>query len=326
MTETAAPELDPADRKRSPAYPTIDLGAAIEKARKLYTEDKGSPASPEVIAGHWKSKTSSSAFMQWLASLKRFNLLVEVGKPGSSRQWKVSPQAVDIFLLPDEDPKRVQRVKELALAPKPHQELWAEYGVTLPSDAKLLHQLVTTRGFKPNSAKELITQYRKTLAFAGLTEADKVVEQRQDPAPNGDSPPAFGVGDFVQWESAGALRLPHPKRLTGFSPDGAWAFVDGSKTGIAVGELRRAAPPLTPPQKEKPVFQANSNAPLNPDYDKPDVDPSQVKSYAMTVDTGDVLVQWPARLSQEDYDTASAWLEGMKKKMKRAVAKDDSQD
>lgn len=42
---------------------------------------------------------------------------------------------------------------------------------------------------------------------------------------------------FVQWVSGGSEIFTEPRRVTGFSDDGKFAFVEGTKTGIPVSEL-----------------------------------------------------------------------------------------
>lgn len=42
------------------------------------------------------------------------------------------------------------------------------------------------------------------------------------------------AGDYVQWESQGVLQFSVPRKVTGFSEDEEWAFVEGSNTGAPV--------------------------------------------------------------------------------------------
>lgn len=56
------------------------------------------------------------------------------------------------------------------------------------------------------------------------------------------APLPFKPGAFVQWESNGILQMPAAKRLSHFSDDCGFAFVEGSTTGIPVAELIADAP------------------------------------------------------------------------------------
>lgn len=46
------------------------------------------------------------------------------------------------------------------------------------------------------------------------------------------------VGDNVQWESGGVKRFKSPRKVTAISECGNWAFVEGTKTGLPISELR----------------------------------------------------------------------------------------
>lgn len=60
--------------------------------------------------------------------------------------------------------------------------------------------------------------------------------------PDVATPSPFKPGDYVQWESNNVLRMPEAKRLSHFSDDGNFAFLEGSTTGIPVEELIAADP------------------------------------------------------------------------------------
>jgi len=175
MSEASAP---PKDRVRSPQYPIVDLESAVEKIRTLYKEDKGAAATMSVIAAHWESSEKSSGFMQTVATLRRYGLLEDA----PNRQVKPTKLAIDIILLPVDDPRRATAIKTAALLPKIHHILWKEYGTNLPSDANLIHALVQTHQFKHDAAKDVVRVYKNTLAFAKLSEGDKMREVLADEA------------------------------------------------------------------------------------------------------------------------------------------------
>lgn len=165
---------DPAAGKRSPSYPALALEDALLKVNTIYKEDRANPATPEVIAQHLGTTPKSSAFLQTLAALQRFGLLEEIeGKP---RRLKLTKDAVDLYLLPSDDPRRSQLTRAAALRPKVFAELWELHGTDLPSDANLRYSLITERGFLDNAADDLIKKYKKTIAFAGLGKGDTVLK------------------------------------------------------------------------------------------------------------------------------------------------------
>jgi len=165
-------------KKRSPAYPSIPLSEAIEKVRAIYRADKGAPGTMEVIASHLESSPKSSGFLQAVSSIVRYGLMDDLeGKP---RRLKVSKSAIDIILLPDTDPRRIEAIQQAALAPKPFMELWSQFGIDHPSDQNLQHELVQNRKFQPDTASDLIEQYKKTIQFAKLGIDDKIDESKDD--------------------------------------------------------------------------------------------------------------------------------------------------
>ena len=108
--------------------------------------------------------------------------------------------------------------------------------------------------FLPNGNRSLIRrrwmhfihEYRDTIAFAKLTESDKVTSEVKDSGDEEGSETTFvpKVGDWVQWEHNGVLGLPEPKQIKGFSSDREWAYVDGQNGACPTRELIPESAPL----------------------------------------------------------------------------------
>lgn len=160
---------------RSPSYPAIDLEKAIERAKELWHEERQHPASVETIIKHWGYRSLNGPASLTLAALKKFGLTKDEGT-GSSRVASVSDLAVDILGNPDKK-ARLDAVREAALTPRIHRELWEKYGSTLPSDANLRWELTRQRGFTETGADEFIPEYRATIAYAQLLPAGTVSPQ-----------------------------------------------------------------------------------------------------------------------------------------------------
>jgi hypothetical protein len=92
----------------------------------------------------------------------------------------------------------------------------------------------------------------------------KVLESKQSQKEGDQSAPPQ-IGDHVQWESNGQIQF-EAKRIRGFSPDGLWAFVDGSDTGLPIEELTI----VNAEAIEKPIKQIGIDfvAPKPPNVDK----------------------------------------------------------
>jgi hypothetical protein len=74
-------------------------------------------------------------------------------------------------------------------------------------------------------------------------------EQRngQNAKPEGDNTVTYGgarVGDWVDYESDGAIANPQPMRVRHVSEDGKWVFVDGSLAGLEMNQVIVAEPPV----------------------------------------------------------------------------------
>jgi hypothetical protein len=156
-------------RTRSPAYPYIDLRAALEKATVLWKVEGRHPAVIHVIMQHWGYKEESSTGYSCVAALKKFGLVDHEGM-GDERQIRLSNLALAILL--DDDPNSVSRqeaLKTAALNPRIHAELWDKYGPDLPSDQSLKRFLVLERSFNETAVDEFLDEYKQSISFAGLT-------------------------------------------------------------------------------------------------------------------------------------------------------------
>ena len=294
------------DRKRSPNYPSISLLQAVSRLSKLYTKIGINAGTKEVLAAEWDTTAKSSSFLQAIASLGKYGLLIAMA--GTPRKFKLSRDALDIVMLPATDPKHVAAIKRAALVPTLFRDLWEEHGADIVSDDDLKHLLVTKHEFRPDAAADVVRQYRRNIEFANLGDADRIPTDNQD----------IEVGDLIQW-----AQFPEPLPVTGKSSDGTHVFVDGSQSGLPVDQIRKIEPtngsPTMTPQPQSPL--AGVAPPINPNY-KPSAIVAAltgVKEYGLTVDTGQVIVRWPETLSEEDFETIEGWIDGLKRKIRRSV-------
>ena len=190
MTETNSGEQR--IRGRSPSYPAIDLEAAVQKVKKLYDIERQHPTPAETVARHWNYKGLSGSAVLSLAALKKFGL-IEIEGTGPQRKARVSKLAVNILLNPDAD-ERLTALKQAALRPSIHRELWDKYGAHPPSEANLRWELTQERAFTERGASEFIPQYLSTISFAKLTEDDSVQELTDE----GDNATGDATGDSIE--------------------------------------------------------------------------------------------------------------------------------
>ncbi|HEV2987140.1 MAG TPA: hypothetical protein VG759_01765 [Candidatus Angelobacter sp.] len=264
MADSAAkPVVVPPKRHhRSPAYPAISLSQAIKRAEEFYAKERRNPASFNAAAVHWGYKPTSSGALLAAAALKSYGLLDELETTSGGRTFKVSELGLRIVADKRPDSKeREAAIKEAALKPKIHAEIWRKYNGSLPSDTELSHRLDFDWHFNENSIPVFLKVLRDTISFAKLNNSDNISDGGEDSSQAGDdldSGPK--IGDYIQWESLGMLRLPEAKRLQGFSEDGQFAFVEGSDTGIPSSEIIPAEPPAHEAPKPPTLLRSGGRA------------------------------------------------------------------
>ena len=242
----------------------------------------------------------------------------EPGIVGCDRRWtqfrcagcSIRPgdaQALKILLdTRGDSSERDALIKQAALAPKIHQQIWNKWGEGI-SDENLRHALVFDweTPFNEKSVDGFIREYRDTIAFAKLTESDKVPSEDSDNDGAGGAVYIPQVGDFVQWESQGILQFSEPKRVRALSADGTHVFVDGTSTGLPVTDLVRASAPSGTSQPK----DLRLPLPLN----------KNMQEDVFSLSEGRVVIQWPAPLSAESIQDLKDWLKIVERKITRSV-------
>jgi hypothetical protein len=250
-------------RERSPSYPAIPLGPAVERAKELYRIEKAYLTPTDTILQHWDYRPRSGSGMVALAALIKFGLLEAEGS-GTSRKAKVTDLALRIVRdTREESPDRDRLLKEAALKPQIHGELWERYGGSLPSDSNLEHTLKFEYSFTGLGATELIRELRATLAFAHLDEGDEDLEagptSYPEPAASGQiRGSAQRSGEAIRHPGANAgemvLSLPIPgsdkwpslhlpARITSADWDQMIAVLQAMKPGIVAREVPKEPEP-----------------------------------------------------------------------------------
>jgi len=226
---------------RSPAYPYIDLGKAIEKAMAI--NDAGASRTalpPETFYKIWNLGAQSSGARQTMAALNHFGLVEYLGR-GDDRKVKLSELALRI--VHDKRPESTERlsaIQEAALTPPIHTELYEKYGQFLPADVVLETFLLRDKGFNDGAAQSLVAEYKATLELARLDKPGNMPSTGDQNAKLPTQLQEVAVGDLVQVEINGVLQLPHPKRVRAVQEhQGAkWVFIEGSETGIPMTQTQ----------------------------------------------------------------------------------------
>jgi hypothetical protein len=272
--------------ERSPNYPVISLEEAIARAKR-FRDVAGRGAIPVPAAAKaWGFSEKSSGGRMIVSALVKFGLLEESGR-GANRSLRLAPLAFDILL--DERPESEERaaaIRRAALTPKIHADLWSKWQANLPSDPDLRTYLLKDLRFTEAGVNDFIKEYKETIAFAKLTCTDD---------------------NNFKTEGHGARgAAPNPQPVPGEpSPP-------QSKDCPQQATSRAAEPPAPQPPKQAPP----SRRPPMQTGTKEDV---------FTLEEGQVILQWPERMSQESFEDFESWLQLVIRKARRSVRSDQTE-
>lgn len=156
-------------RDRSPAYPNVTLGAAIERLIEFDAYFKRSAARPEKVGEAWGIK--GKAYVDRTAAALRYFGLLEYQNTGPARQVVVSEEGRKFLRAQQEETKR-DVIKTAALRPKQIAKFWELWGRDRPADAACIDELVFKNGFSDNGARDFLKVYDETIIFAQLSNSD----------------------------------------------------------------------------------------------------------------------------------------------------------
>lgn len=248
---------DRTKRERSPAYPGISLGQAIDRAQVLYDQERRNAAPVTTVVRHWGfSNPSNGAATVALSALEKFGLIAVTGT-GSNRKVRLTDLALTILLNPDKT-EVAHSIREAALNPPIHRLLWNEYQGDLPSDDTLRYELIVGKRFSERGADNFIGQFRATIAFAKLDPLDSVAapdNEPSEPAAPVSEPGRTDLGRVFKEpgyrpKEAGVLTIPVP--LAGAEPvtiegkfpitEAAWGQLMAVLTAMKPGLVKDEVP------------------------------------------------------------------------------------
>lgn len=172
--------VDKKKRVRSPNYPFIPLGEAIEFARLLYKNQKQYSVALDIAAKDWDFRSAKTSYMsQHVAALSSYGL-IDVEGGGSAKKIKISTLAFNILI--DDRPQsetREKLIKEAALKPPIFKKIYDAYPSELPVEHTLDYELKTTYKFNPDSVMDVIKILRKTFDFAKVYKSG-IIEKKDE--------------------------------------------------------------------------------------------------------------------------------------------------
>ena len=247
ISETPPQPPVPMGKGRGASYPSLTLREAVGKLKKFWVEEKKAAVPVSSAVKHWGYGEKSSGGRQAVSTLLQYGLLRDQGS-GDQRRLSVSELGLDILLHEEGTAEHVAALRQAAKAPKLFTAILAHYNNALPSDATLSHYLVKEKDVHADTVRVVIKNLRDSTSYANLLSSDATPPKDSSlEEPSGGQKKQPQVGDHVQWESDGMLKLDAPRRLRAIqnSEGVSWGFVDGSETGIPMAELLLDAPAVT---------------------------------------------------------------------------------
>jgi len=175
-------------KTRSPNYPALSLGDALDQARKIYAKDHRASIPREVAAKHMGYGSLNGTSLGAVSALLKYGLIEGRG------EVKITDDAVAAMAAREGSPERQAALERLALSPTIFAQLYEDCGGEVGSDEAMVANLQTKYKFKPNAARAVAENFRETIEFAfgasgdntGDVETNSEVDQMEptmDPTP-----------------------------------------------------------------------------------------------------------------------------------------------
>jgi hypothetical protein len=153
-------------KMRSPNYPAVSLGEAIQRVKALWSKEKRTAVPADVAAKAIGYSGLSGPSRSTLGALKKYGLV-----DSDDRTVCVSDLALCI-LHPANDGEQLQATQQSALLPELFASLHAAYAQA--SDDALRSYLITKLDFSESGARQVIKTFRETISLAKLDNPDHI--------------------------------------------------------------------------------------------------------------------------------------------------------
>jgi hypothetical protein len=156
-------------RDRSPAFPAIPLGDAVDKLTAFEKRFGRHPAPYDKAGTAWGLKQAGD----YVAALRYYGFVEYVGTP-DSRQIAITEAGRNLLRVQQETVKE-NLLREAALRPKEIAKFWALWGADRPPDDVCIDDLMLRNGFSERGAPLFLRAYDGTIAYAKLGQSGKIV-------------------------------------------------------------------------------------------------------------------------------------------------------
>ena len=169
-------------KPKSPNYPSVDLGTAIDLAKQLYTEGVGKGEfTPLDAAQAWGYNSVSGPVRVRIGALRQYGLIE--GKRGRhSENPKLTRRALTFIMRPQGSREYQAALQEAAVTPPLFSELHQSHRNA--ADGVLREYLVIDKNFTDDGAQRFINAYKTTLRLARLGEEGTMSGLDDDESPD----------------------------------------------------------------------------------------------------------------------------------------------
>jgi hypothetical protein len=144
-------------KSRSPNYPGISLGDALERARRIYDREHRGKMAQEVVAAHLGYNGLNGASLTMISALRKYGLL-----EGEGRELRISQDGVTILVDRPDSTERQDALRRSALRPVLFAEIAADFEGDVPSEDNLRIYL-QKKGFITSAASAAARSFRETM-------------------------------------------------------------------------------------------------------------------------------------------------------------------
>lgn len=151
---------------RSPNYPSMSLGPAIEAVRVAFVKDNRNKMSRTVLAKHLGYNSLNGRSLGKIGAVRAYGLI-----DGTGDELRISDDAVCALVAPFDSKERQAALARMAHKPPLFAEIRKQFPDTVPSGENLRYWLVT-QGFTQEAAEKAEKSYLATVNVAsGIDDA-----------------------------------------------------------------------------------------------------------------------------------------------------------
>ena len=144
-------------RQRSPNYPSMNLGEAVDAIKKVYAHERRAKFPRASLAGHLGYSSINGRSLAKIGTLRAYNLI-----EGREDALYVSPTAVAIIEAPDGSPDKISAYRSAFLSPTIFAKAHDEYGDAAPSP-QTFRWWLTQQGYMGDAADKAMQSYLDSL-------------------------------------------------------------------------------------------------------------------------------------------------------------------